>query len=67
MNANLKLDGKCQFYPTPVELADKMVNSITRWNDIKTVLEPSVGTGSLIKSLLRAKTYQEFQIDCLEI
>ena len=67
MNANLKLDGKCQYYPTPVELADKMVNSITRWNDIKTVLEPSVGTGSLIKSLLRAKTYQEFQIDCLEI
>lgn len=67
MNANLKLDGKCQYYPTPVELADKMVNSITRWNDIKTVLEPSAGTGSLIKSLLRAKTYQEFQIDCLEI
>lgn len=67
MNANLKLDGKCQFYPTPVELADKMVNSIKDWREIKTVLEPSVGTGSLIKSLLRAKTYQKFQIDCLEI
>lgn len=69
MNANLKLDGKCQFYPTPVELADKMVNSITRWNDIKTVLEPSAGTGNILKALaIKEKcSYMRFEVDCIEI
>lgn len=69
MNANLKLDGKCQFYPTPVELADKMVNSIKDWREINTVLEPSAGTGNILKALaIKEKcSYMRFEVDCIEI
>ena len=69
MNANLRLDGKCQFYPTPVELADKMVNSIKDWREINTVLEPSAGTGNILKALaIKEKcSYMRFEVDCIEI
>lgn len=69
MNANLKLDGKCQYYPTPVELADKMVNSIKDWREINTILEPSAGTGNILKALaIKEKcSYMRFEVDCIEI
>ena len=37
------------FYPTPPELADKLLSGID-WNYIETVLEPSAGKGNLIKA-----------------
>lgn len=55
--SNLKLDSSKQFYPTPKELADKMVNSIKDWRKINTVLEPSAGTGNILKALaIKEKT-----------
>lgn len=67
--SNLKLDASRQYYPTPVELADKMVNSIKDWRKINTVLEPSAGTGNILKSLaIKEKcSYMRFEVDCIEI
>lgn len=41
-----------QFYPTPPELADKMLEGVELW-EIHCVLEPSAGKGDLIKALRR--------------
>lgn len=67
--SNLKLDSNKQFYPTPKELADKMVNSIKDWGEINTVLEPSAGTGNILKALAikEKNTYMRFDVDCIEI
>lgn len=67
--SNLKLDSNKQFYPTPKELADKMVNSIKDWREINTVLEPSAGTGNILKALAikEKSSYMRFEVDCIEI
>ena len=41
-----------EFYPTPPELAAKMVNCKFLKSEIKTILEPSAGEGDLIDFLL---------------
>ena len=46
-----------EFYPTPPELAAKMVNSVFIKRKIETILEPSAGKGDLIDFLLLAKDY----------
>lgn len=41
-----------QYYPTPKELAFKMLENLNRKkliNNIKTILEPSAGAGNLIE------------------
>lgn len=48
-----------EFYPTPPELAAKMVNCKFLKSEIKTVLEPSAGKGDLIDFLL-------LTIECLK-
>lgn len=58
-----------EFYPTPDVLADKMVSLIH--GDAQTILEPSAGTGSLIKAILRKnnKNYRNsfYRIDYCEL
>lgn len=46
-----------EFYPTPPELAAKMVNSVFIKGKIETILEPSAGKGDLIDFLLLAEDY----------
>lgn len=46
-----------EFYPTPPELAAKMVNCKFLKSEIETILEPSAGKGDLIDFLLLAKEY----------
>jgi hypothetical protein len=45
-------EAKKSFYPTPAELASKLVSDI-RWTEIREVLEPSAGTGNLIDAMIR--------------
>lgn len=37
------------FYPTPPELIEKMVQKVENFGDIKTVLDPSAGKGDILK------------------
>lgn len=46
-----------EFYPTPPELAAKMVNSVFIKRKIETILEPSAGKGDLIDFLMLTKEY----------
>ena len=65
-------NGKDEFFPTPKNLALKMLSDIN-WEQIKTVLEPSAGKGNLVEFALREshKHYKwrgkELDIDCIEI
>lgn len=56
----VSLSEKFDFYPTPDELVER-VQELANIKDKETILEPSVGTGSLLKNL--NKTY----ICCVEI
>ena len=46
-----------EFYPTPPELAAKMVNCKFLKGKIETILEPSAGKGDLIDFFMLAKEY----------
>lgn len=53
-------EAKNGFYPTPPELAAKMLDGI-QWESIDTVLEPSAGKGDLILAIPEAMAhYKEF-------
>lgn len=58
------------FYPTPPELADKLLSGID-WNYVGTVLEPSAGKGNLVKAVAQkahSLRYGEtLSVDCVEI
>ena len=56
------------FYPTPPELADKLLAGID-WDYIGTVLEPSAGKGDLVKAAAqKVRAYSKtFSVDCVEI
>jgi len=68
--------GRDQFYPTPPELAARMVEKIDVW-DVRSILEPSAGKGDLIKAYIKAvhdiaKEHRithrmDFDIDAIEI
>ena len=70
--------GEFQFYPTPSELAGKLLEGV-KINAVKTVLEPSAGKGDLLECVSqRKKIYRygkeryhdkgvELDIDCIEI
>lgn len=54
------------FYPTPKALIDKMLEDFS-WNGIKNILEPSAGTGNIVKELLKENGYyRTVEIDCIE-
>lgn len=59
------------FYPTPPELAEKVLEGIDL-DYIQTVLEPSAGTGNLLRPLAQKEYVQgyrshTFDVDCIEI
>ena len=61
-------EGK-QFYPTPDELADRMLEGVD-WAKVRTVLEPSAGKGDLVRAVMRRTWYRAgdgMSIDCIEI
>ena len=53
-----------EFYPTPPELAAKMVNSVFIKGKKETILEPSAGKGDLIDFLLLTIEYLERRDYC---
>ncbi len=57
------------FYPTPPKLAEELVSGLDLYK-ISTILEPSAGTGNLIRALeSRASLYcgNDVTVDCCEI
>lgn len=60
---------KTEFYPTPVDVVEKMLSYINL-GKIHTVLEPSAGTGNILREIAKSKSsdYKDnFNVDCLEI
>lgn len=59
-----------EFYPTPSELAGKMLGMLD-WKYIKTVLEPSAGKGDLVtfaKKMCRSlRRSDDVEFDCIEL
>lgn len=54
------------YYPTPKALIDKMLEDVS-WVGTKYVLEPSAGTGNIVKEILKENTYKRtVEIDCIE-
>lgn len=54
------------YYPTPKALIDKMLEDIS-WCNIRYVLEPSSGTGNIVKEILKENGYHHtIEIDCIE-
>lgn len=70
-----------ELYPTPDDLAEKMVRSIGKANPSykqasfpKKILEPSAGTGNLVKAFERVVGFQDrkyffdtYDVDCIEV
>ena len=65
----------CQFYPTPSEVAGKLLSGIN-WKNIESVLEPSAGRGDLIDFAMRRHNapVRKFgyrselkDVDCIEL
>lgn len=62
------------FYPTPPDVADKLLDGID-WYMVRDVLEPSAGSGNLVRSALKKyrihgrRSYNDSKIDvdCVEI
>lgn len=60
---------KTEFYPTPVDVVEKMLSYINL-GKVHTVLEPSAGTGNILREIAKNKSsdYKDnFNVDCLEI
>lgn len=60
---------KTEFYPTPEDMVEKMLSYINL-GKIHTVLEPSAGTGNILREIAKSKSsdYKDnFNVDCLEI
>lgn len=61
------------FYPTPKNIIDKMLSDLD-FSMIKSILEPSAGTGNIVEALKRKEGSQtryytkvSFDIDCIEM
>lgn len=60
-------ESDCQFYPTPPEIAGKLLSAVN-WNAVETILEPSAGRGDLLEYAIRRNgCRQDCDIDCVEI
>jgi phospholipid N-methyltransferase len=65
-----------EFYPTPPSLINKMVSDID-FNRIKTILEPSAGSGNIVEKVIEkmkhahhsyySREEKKYDIDCIEI
>lgn len=62
-----------EFYPTPKNIIDKMLCGLD-FSMIKSILEPSAGTGNIVEALKRKEEIQtryytkvSFDIDCIEV
>lgn len=58
-----------QFYPTPKELAEKMLEGI-KWQYVETILEPSAGKGDIVRAIINKNNGRYnvgVEIDCIEI
>ncbi|MBQ7818398.1 MAG: DUF4942 domain-containing protein [Bacteroidales bacterium] len=55
-----------EFYPTPPELAEKMIKGITLDRNMS-ILEPSAGKGDILRVLAKHEDRDYFDIDCIEI
>lgn len=62
-----------EFYPTPKNIIDKMLCDLD-FSMIKSILEPSAGTGNIVEALKRKEGSQtryytkvSFDIDCIEV
>ena len=67
----ITMEAQKGFYPTPPELADKLLADID-WDYIETVLEPSAGKGDLVKATAKNAhvnryTDKRLDVDCVEI
>lgn len=61
-------ENKIDFYPTPVELADKMCQLVD-FTKVKYILEPSAGKGDLVKAVEKRRSSfgdYSFDIDTIE-
>ena len=54
-----------EFYPTPKELTEKMLEGID-FDKIQYVLEPSAGKGDILRTIARKTRYDSIDIDCIE-
>ena len=54
-----------EFYPTPESLASKMLDGVDL-DYITTILEPSAGTGNILKAIARKEHSRKFDVDCIE-
>ena len=75
MPAALLPETDCQFYPTPTEVAGRLLSAVD-WRYVETVLEPSAGRGDLIECAFkrnrnRFRNYHYDDdlkdVDCIEI
>lgn len=55
------------YYPTPKALIDKMLEDVN-WSDTRYVLEPSAGTGNIVKELVKVNNNyrRSVEVDCIE-
>lgn len=63
MNNTIGYTDSEEFYPTPPDLIDKMLDGID-WHYINTILEPSAGKGNILKEI--AKRAKGKNIDAIE-
>lgn len=54
------------FYPTPKKLFNKMFKKVAKWHNIKTILEPSAGSGTLIDYLKEELRYNNCEFVAIE-
>jgi hypothetical protein len=62
MTALTVTEGNDQFYPTPEDVAEKMLDGLD-WRMITCVLEPSAGKGNLVEAAMRMTA----EVDLLEV
>lgn len=54
------------YYPTPKALIDRMIEDVS-WSGTKYILEPSAGTGNIVRECLKANNYhRSVYVDCIE-
>lgn len=71
MTALTVTEGNDQFYPTPDDLAGKMLAGID-WNYVVNILDPSAGKGNLVLAAIKAhyagtRRGRNLNIDCIEV
>lgn len=67
---NLTENPTTEFYPTPIELTEKMLECVD-FKGVKSILEPSAGKGDILRVIARKECstspYSDrFDVDCLE-